>query len=97
MMQILFQRTYIERISQTYPNILSADNCLDEDIDKHSKKTCSRQMSGLLLKRDDKYYRNYLRNQTLIDLELIEDVGILNEFKSILPNGKVFDYLRKHD
>jgi len=52
------------------------------------------------IEKDDKYYRNYLRNQTLIDLEFIpEDVekDILNCFgESTPPSGKVFDYLREH-
>ena len=50
--------------------------------------------------KEDKYYRNYLRNQTLIDLECIPqeiEVQILQEFSSItVPSGKVYDYLRKH-
>lgn len=50
------------------------------------------------IEKDDKYYRNYLRNQTLIDLEFIpqnlEDT-ILEEFEHAQPvHGKVFDYLR---
>ena len=65
-----------------------------------SKKPVVDKYLEITIEKDDKYYRNYLRNQTLIDLELIpEDVesSILNEFKkSSPPNGKVFDYLRKH-
>ena len=52
------------------------------------------------IENDDKYYRNYLRNQTLIDLDFIpEDMeqSILNEFDNVdVPSGLVFDYLRKH-
>jgi phosphopantothenate synthetase len=52
------------------------------------------------IQNDDKYYRNYLRNQTLIDLEFIpqeiEDT-ILEEYSNTAPvRGKVFDYLRTH-
>jgi hypothetical protein len=54
----------------------------------------------MTIEKDDKYYRNYLRNQTLIDLEFIpqdlEDC-ILDEFSKTAPvRGKVFDYLRTH-
>ena len=52
------------------------------------------------IEKDDKYYRNYLRNQTLIDLEFIpEDIEnkILQEYdKTNVVRGKVFDYLRTH-
>jgi hypothetical protein len=52
------------------------------------------------IENDDKYYRNYLRNQTLIDFDFIppnvED-SILSEFEKTAPvRGKVFDYLRTH-
>jgi hypothetical protein len=52
------------------------------------------------IENDDKYYRNYLRNQTLIDFEFIpKDIEdrILSEFENTAPvKGKVFDYLRTH-
>jgi hypothetical protein len=52
------------------------------------------------METDDKYYRNYLRNQTLIDLEFIPaeiEKNILEEFDKTEPvRGKVFDYLRTH-
>ena len=54
----------------------------------------------ITIEKDDKYYRNYLRNQTLIDLEMIpNDVreSIRQEFKNANPvRGKVFDYLTKY-
>ena len=54
----------------------------------------------ITIENDDKYYRNYLRNQTLIDFDFIpEDVEsrILNEYDKTTPvTGKVFDYLRTH-
>ncbi len=87
--------------SDGIPNILSADNCLDEGIRQTPlRKPVVDKYLRITIEKDDKYYRNYLRNQTLIDLEFIpEDVesSILNQFeKSSPPNGKVFDYLRKH-
>ena len=54
----------------------------------------------IAIKNDDKYYRNYLRNQTLIDFDFIpQEVAdrILNEYSNVEPvKGKVFDYLRTH-
>jgi hypothetical protein len=52
----------------------------------------------ITIENDDKYYRNYLRNQTLIDFDFIpqeiED-RIINEYENTEPvKGKVFDYLR---
>ena len=87
--------------SDGIPNILSADNCLDEGIRQTPlRKPVVDKYLRISIEKDDKYYRNYLRNQTLIDLEFIpEDVenNILAEFgKSTPPSGKVFDYLREH-
>jgi hypothetical protein len=52
------------------------------------------------IEKDDKYYRNYLRNQTLIDLEFIPEPiveSILSEYdKTTIVRGKVFNYLVSH-
>ena len=52
----------------------------------------------ITIENDDKYYRNYLRNQTLIDFEMIPERindAILSEYQQVEPvRGKVFDYLR---
>jgi hypothetical protein len=52
------------------------------------------------IENDDKYYRNYLRNQNLIDLDMIPEKiedAILSEYSQTEPvKGKVFDYLRTH-
>ena len=87
--------------SDGVPNILSNDNCFDEGIRQTPmKKSVLDKYMRITIENDDKYYRNYLRNQTLIDLEFIpselED-AILREFdNSQPPSGKVFDYLTKH-
>jgi len=87
--------------SDGIPNILSADNCLDEGIRQTPlRKPVVDKYLRISIEKDDKYYRNYLRNQTLIDLEFIPDdvvESILNNFgESTPPSGKVFDYLREH-
>jgi 5'-3' exonuclease len=87
--------------SDGVPNILSADNCLDEGIRQTPlRKPVVEKYLRITIEKDDKYYRNYLRNQTLIDLEMIpNDVreSIRQEFKNANPvRGKVFDYLTKY-
>ena len=87
--------------SDGIPNILSNDNCMVEGIRQTPlRKPIFDAYMRISIEKDDKYYRNYLRNQTLIDLEFIpEDVetDILNCFgESTPPSGKVFDYLREH-
>ena len=87
--------------SDGVPNILSADNCLDEGIRQTPlRKPVVEMYLRITIEKDDKYYRNYLRNQTLIDLEMIpNDVreSIRQEFKNANPvRGKVFDYLTKY-
>jgi len=87
--------------SDGVPNILSNDNCLDEGIRQTPlRKPMLETYLRITIEKDDKYYRNYLRNQTLIDLEMIpNDVreSIRQEFKNTNPvKGKVFDYLTKY-
>ena len=87
--------------SDGIPNILSNDNCLDEGIRQTPlRKPILEKYMRITIQSDDKYYRNYLRNQTLIDFDFIpEEVNdrILNEYGNTKPvQGKVFDYLRTH-
>jgi len=87
--------------SDGIPNILSTDNCLDEGIRQTPlRKNVLDKYMRITIENDDKYYRNYLRNQTLIDLDFIPsdiEQNIVNEFeKCEPPQGKVFDYLREH-
>jgi 5'-3' exonuclease len=87
--------------SDGVPNILSADNCLDEGIRQTPlRKPVVEKYLRITIEKDDKYYRNYLRNETLIDLEMIpNDVreSIRQEFEQAEPvKGKVFDYLTKY-
>lgn len=87
--------------SDGVPNILSNDNCLDEGIRQTPlRKPVIEKYLRITIEKDDKYYRNFLRNQTLIDLEFIPndiEESILKEFdNSNPPQGKVFDYLRTH-
>jgi len=87
--------------SDGIPNILSNDNCFAEGIRQTPlRKGVKDSYLRMSIQNDDKYYRNYLRNQTLIDLEFIpqeiED-NILEEYSNTAPvRGKVFDYLRTH-
>lgn len=87
--------------SDGIPNILSNDDCFIEGIRQTPlRKGIKDSYLRMTIEKDDKYYRNYLRNQTLIDLEFIpqniED-KILDEYSNTEPvRGKVFDYLRTH-
>ena len=87
--------------SDGIPNILSNDDCISEGIRQTPlRKPVKESYLRMTIQKDDKYYRNYLRNQTLIDLEFIpqniED-NILEEYSKAEPvKGKVFDYLRVH-
>lgn len=87
--------------SDGVPNILSNDDVFDLGIRQTPlRKPMLNSYLRMTIEKDDKYYRNYLRNQTLIDLEFIpEDIEnrILEEFdKTTVVRGKVFDYLRTH-
>ena len=87
--------------SDGIPNILSSDDCMVEGIRQTPlRKPIKDKYLRISIENDDKYYRNYLRNQTLIDFDFIpQDVGdrILNEYSNTKPvRGKVFDYLRTH-
>ena len=87
--------------SDGIPNVLSNDNCLAEGIRQTPlRKALFDTYMRITIENDDKYYRNYLRNQTLIDFDFIpEDVEsrILEEYEKTAPvQGKVFDYLRTH-
>ncbi len=87
--------------SDGIPNILSNDNCLAEGIRQTPlRKALFEAYMRMTIENDDKYYRNYLRNQTLIDFDFIpqeiED-SIMSEYNNTeVVQGKVFDYLRTH-
>jgi hypothetical protein len=87
--------------SDGVPNILSNDDCLDLGIRQTPmRKSVVDKYIRITIEKDDKYYRNYLRNQTLIDLDFIpseiED-DILKQFTSQTPpSGRVFDYLTRN-
>ena len=85
--------------SDGVPNILSNDDCLDAGIRQTPmRRPILEKYLRITSENDDKYYRNYLRNQTLIDFEMIPERitdAILSEYQSVEPvRGKVFDYLR---
>ena len=85
--------------SDGVPNILSNDDCLDAGIRQTPmRRPILEKYLRITIENDDKYYRNYLRNQTLIDFEMIPERitdAILSEYQSVEPvRGKVFDYLR---
>lgn len=87
--------------SDGIPNILSSDDCMVEGIRQTPlRKPIKDKYLRISIENDDKYYRNYLRNQTLIDFDFIpKDIEdrILSEFENTEPvKGKVFDYLRTH-
>ena len=85
--------------SDGVPNILSNDDCLDAGIRQTPmRRPILEKYLRITIENDDKYYRNYLRNQTLIDFEMIPERindAILSEYQQVEPvRGKVFDYLR---
>tara|TARA_B100001939_G_scaffold190319_1_gene163801 strand:+ start:5991 stop:6827 length:837 start_codon:yes stop_codon:yes gene_type:complete len=87
--------------SDGIPNILSNDDCLDAGIRQTPlRKSILEKYLRISIEADDKYYRNYLRNQTLIDLSFIpEDIeqSILDEYSNTnVITGKVLPYLTKH-
>ena len=87
--------------SDGIPNILSNDDCLDQGIRQTPlRKNVLEKYLRISIEADDKYYRNYLRNQTLIDLSFIPDdveQQILDEYKQTAPVlGNVLPYLQKH-
>jgi|TARA_B100000809_G_scaffold160858_1_gene158259 5'-3' exonuclease len=85
--------------SDGVPNILSNDDCFDAGIRQTPlRRPILEKYLRITIENDDKYYRNYLRNQTLIDFEMIPERisdAILSEYQNVEPvRGKVFDYLR---
>ena len=87
--------------SDGIPNILSNDNVFEEGIRQTPlRKGIKESYLRMTIQKDDKYYRNYLRNQTLIDLDFIPqevEEKILEEFdKTKIVKGKVFNYLVSH-
>ena len=87
--------------SDGIPNILSSHDCMVEGIRQTPlRKPIKDKYLRISIENDDKYYRNYLRNQTLIDFDFIpKDIedSIISEFANTRPvKGKVFDYLRTH-
>ena len=87
--------------SDGVPNILSNDNCLDAGIRQTPlRKPVLDKYLRISIEKDDKYYRNYLRNQTLIDLSFIPDdieSAILEEYdETAITLGNVLPYLQKH-
>ena len=87
--------------SDGIPNILSNDDCFELGIRQTPlRKPILEKYLRITIEKDDKYYRNYLRNQTLIDLDFIpQDIEdrILEEFdKTEIVKGKVFNYLVSH-
>jgi hypothetical protein len=87
--------------SDGVPNILSNDDCLDQGIRQTPlRKPVLDKYLRISMEKDDKYYRNYLRNQTLIDLSFIPDdieSAILEEYgETAITLGNVLPYLQKH-
>jgi len=82
------------------PNILSGDDVIvDGDRQKPMRRsTLNKYINGV--DKYDNYYRNYVRNKTLIDLdEIPEEVSlrILKAFdESEPPSGKLLPYMMKH-
>ena len=79
-----FLKEHVLKILQMAPNILSNDNCFDEGIRQTPlRKPILEKYLRISMEKDDKYYRNYLRNQTLIDFEFMKDIenAILSEFE----------------
>ena len=82
------------------PNILSNDDCLDLGIRQTPlRKNILEKYMRISIENDDKYFRNYIRNRTLIDFDLIpnEIIDSINtEFDNTEPvQGKVYAFLRE--
>ncbi len=82
------------------PNILSNDDCLDLGIRQTPlRKNILEKYMRISIENDDKYFRNYIRNRTLIDFDLIpnEIIDSINtEYDNTEPvQGKVYDFLRE--
>lgn len=97
--QFLFEHILRGDKSDGIPNILSDDECIVQgQRQKPLKKTLVEQYIKNGMLQDDKYYRNFRRNQVLIDLEYIPEAlenDIMNQFSlSTPPSGKIFNYLR---
>lgn len=99
----LFLKEHILRgdKSDGVPNFLSRDECISENIRQVPlRKGMLDTYLRIDIDKDDKYYRNYCRNKTLIDLDEIPteiEIAILEEFASIVPvTGRVYDYLRNN-
>lgn len=83
------------------PNILSSDNCFV--IGERQKSLTKKKIEELLNKRIEEYdaitYKNYMRNQSLIDLKCIpSDIQekILYEYENQIVNkGKLIEYFMK--
>jgi 5'-3' exonuclease len=87
--------------SDGIPNILSSDDCLDEGIRQTPlRKKMMEEFMETEFDNQHKYYRNYLRNKQLIDLDCIPEYieeQVLEEYKLSEPKkGKVFNYLVEH-
>ena len=99
----LFLKEHILRgdKSDGVPNFLSRDDVISEGVRQTPlRKQVVETYLKIDIDKEDKYYRNYCRNKTLIDLDEIPteiEVAILEEFASIVPvTGRVYDYLRNN-
>ena len=101
--QYLFEHILSGDKGDGIPNILSDDNCLV--LGERQKVLTSKRkglLEGIQSRSDDKYYRNWVRNKTLIDLnntpEELKKVILeqYNEGPIVKGRGKLLPFMMKH-
>lgn len=88
--------------SDGIPNIASADNCFV--INQRQKKITQKLIAELTVDQIDannKYYRNYIRNKTLIDLTQVPDhikQQIINQYNNndVKDKSNLLEYFSKN-
>jgi 5'-3' exonuclease len=101
--QYLFDHILSGDTSDGIPNILSEDNTLVLDF-RQNKLTKGRRenLVGIGDRKNDKYYRNWIRNKTLIDFHMIPETikePILQEYYQppvVQDRSLILPYLIKH-
>ena len=101
--QYLFEHILSGDKGDGIPNILSDDNCLV--LGERQKVLTSKRkglLEGIQGRFDDKYYRNWVRNKTLIDLNNTPEElkkAILEQYNEgpvVKGRGKLLPFMMKH-
>ena len=101
--QYLFEHILSGDKGDGIPNILSDDNCLV--LGERQKVLTSKRkglLEGIQSRFDDKYYRNWVRNKTLIDLNNTPEElkkAILEQYDEgpvVKGRGRLLPFMMKH-